>query len=521
MFYGDGGWWIEDLGSAAGTSVDGRVLPAHSPQRIGSGTILRFAEREALFLHAETVHARIDGVDLFAEVNALVSLSSTLAGLEPLCDLRLYNASTARSGVSTWEIALGAYWSATVAVPALDPGESRTLPRPIARIDRAIWWRLSAPVEARFEVRDAIRQTTPVPLGPGHVHVVPAGCWVNSAVHGLGLVSFVAPGHERIVRAAAEIAAGLAVSATAEATAEAVFAYLSERWSLVYRHEPGGIARGVQRIRPPDEVLGDPVARRGQGTCIDLALVSAGILEALGACPSIAVVDDGSVRHAIVGCRAARGTSTPADLLASENIWFDPNGVTVDPSWRCDFHAARARAAAALAAARPFVVVDVAAARDLGVASLSFPEGIEWQGDAAGVVRKAAQLGAERGCELGTPVLLAAVLLEMERRNPAGFLRAGLLGAGQRLAARLRARSQTERPSVNYRSLLARAEAIAAGRNPRVVDFPILVDALRMTPSTALDAALAYAGCDRDSLRILIGRDPSTSTDPDDDLSRF
>ena len=95
-------------------------------------------------------------------------------------------------------------------------------------------------------------------------------------------------------------------------------------------------------------MLSNPAARTGQGTCIDLAALIAGALEALGAQPLIAVVDAGAARHALVGCwRETRPRLEPlvvdAARLLDRAAWIDPNGCTDDPAERKPFAAAAER----------------------------------------------------------------------------------------------------------------------------------------------------------------------------------
>ncbi|MBV9141170.1 MAG: tetratricopeptide repeat protein [Pseudonocardiales bacterium] len=80
--------------------------------------------------------------------------------------------------------------------------------------------------------------------------------------------------------------------------ARALFEVLAER-GIHYVHEPSISPVGKQQIRPPDQVL----ARPGEGTCVDLAVIYAGMCLDAGLHPIIALLDPtrpGEAGHAVV-----------------------------------------------------------------------------------------------------------------------------------------------------------------------------------------------------------------------------
>lgn len=523
LFRSEAAWWIEDLGGAAGTRLDGRRLVAGHPERLVAGSALHFAAHEMVFIPAGVLHARTAGLDIVAEATPVVALSALLARSDPLRRCRVRNCTDALRKATRLGFQLGSVWTAEAHVPNLDPGEVRDLGRPIARSSPENWWHLRSPVDMTVTVNDSSEPEITTEMRPDRLRVLPWDHWIHGADQGLSLVPFVLPGNDLVARIAAEIAVDVQVDASHDVTAEAVFRHLAHEWTIAYRHEPGGGDAVAQRVRLPHEVFLDPIGRRGYGTCLDLAIATAAILEALGARPLVAIIDLPEGRHALVGCRAEARTETAVGMpVASEEaVWFDPNGITRDPSWGCDFTTACSRGRKALRAGSLFTAVDVAAARAVGVQALPAPGRTRWTDEATEVVRTAAALSAERGCRLTTAVLLAALLMQLEVRHPAHVRQTGLLGAGARLGERLRPSQRSGNDSLNYRTVLARAEVMAATRTAAVVDVPILATALLAAPSEALDQALAFVGTERNTFRaILIALDRDGSR-AEDETSQF
>jgi hypothetical protein len=150
----------------------------------------------------------------------------------------------------------------------------------------------------------------------------------------------VLPNNPRVAEAAGEISLQVGVGATPEEALAQVYAHFHDTWNLSYQFEPptaNAANRVVQKIRLPHQVI-DPLRRSGAGTCIDLAVLVAACLEHLHKQPLIAIVDTGTVLHALVGCwhtgqsgvRALyTGDAWQTDLLRNA-VWVDVTGSVRD-----------------------------------------------------------------------------------------------------------------------------------------------------------------------------------------------
>jgi hypothetical protein len=199
--------------------------------------------------------------------------------------------------------------------------------------------------------------------------------WSLFPEHALSLAAFVRPDHPRITSLTRQATTGVPLRAEPEVLMRAVYEHLHGDWHIDYRKDPPPLRPHTQKVRSPDEVLWDIGNRRGQGTCLDLAVLFAGCFENLRLQPLIAIVKSRRSQHALVGCRhdvRRRLDPLPTDPgeLLTEVSWLDPNGCTRDAAQRAPFESAAGEAHMILKD-RPLVMaLDLAAARQHGVVPL-------------------------------------------------------------------------------------------------------------------------------------------------------
>ncbi|MBL9078276.1 MAG: DUF3320 domain-containing protein [Planctomycetes bacterium] len=182
--------------------------------------------------------------------------------------------------------------------------------------------------------------------------------WPGLGVMPALLAAFVQPNHPAIAPSVREVAAELqrrtgdaaldghdrADPARVRATIAAVFFVLA-RCGLVYVAPPPSFERDGQKVRTPEQVLGERL-----GTCLDLALLCAGVLEACGLQPVVLV----QATHAFVGAWTIPGAVADVEL-----------GPAIELRKRCDLGALVCFEATALCNGSGFDAAVAAARRRL------------------------------------------------------------------------------------------------------------------------------------------------------------
>jgi very-short-patch-repair endonuclease len=221
------------------------------------------------------------------------------------------------------------------------------------------------------------------------------------------LAAFVSPNHPALRPVLRDVAARLGAStgspaldgyqsgdpARARAIVAAVHDAIAAR-QIAYVAPPASFERAGQKVRTPEQVLGERL-----GTCLDLALLHAAVLEHSGLRPFVVVVQG----HAFHGAWLTAGSAPEVDLGPAVELrkraQLDAL-VAVESTLVCaggarPFPAAVAAAAARLASDAEFVAaVDVGAARRLGIRPLP--------------VRTSAFAAAEPAPAAGAPIAAVA-----------------------------------------------------------------------------------------------------------------
>jgi hypothetical protein len=200
------------------------------------------------------------------------------------------------------------------------------------------------------------------------VAIDPPDCWpgTGNVQDAVSLAAFVQPNHPFIERFAAAAFGGGSLPPGSDLLAIA-FRVLRERWNIDYRLEAPRAGPAGQRIRFAHKILADPQNHRGEGNCLDLALLLAGCLERLHAYPLVAVLDSRPERHALVGCwLRPRHRFEPLLLdvegLLDKTVWVDPTACCKGRKGR-DWPAATRLAGELLRSDQLNFALDVEAAR--------------------------------------------------------------------------------------------------------------------------------------------------------------
>lgn len=509
--YADSGWSIEDAGSKHGTLVDGQPLAPGRPTPLRPWSEITVGET-TLFLAPPGWH-RLTGQDLVLDLEIVGAVSSSLAhaGLPILQRLVARSRSDTRRPGGRLDIALEpCIEPLAVVLPPLDPGASATL-RP-------------GPLVTRYDVLEGqmerSRRRLSVTLDGVVLRGDPVECWLlphnewsTLPEHRRALATFALPNHPSVSSLCLDVVAALAPDASAEATLGALFGLLSERWWIAYRIEPPHWGADSQKVRLPHQILLDEVLRRGEATCIDLALLVAAGLENLGLQPIIAILDMGEWWHALVGCwdpprPSLESLYLDVRQLLDGAVWIDPTCLTRDEETRRPFEAARTEASAYLRERPLIFALDVAAARQEGITPLPFAGTPSWSPGAGRAMTAARDQAAARGGQVCSAALLAGLLAAGD--GPTRRLVATTLGDPDAALRTIVASLPRAVPGLDatpgYRQVLdlARSRARAAG-SPVVLETHLL-GALLAVRSASLERALGRLGSDQGRLAEALGQ---------------
>jgi hypothetical protein len=262
-------------------------------------------------------------------------------------------------------------------------------------------------------------------------------------------------------------------------------------------------------IRLPHHVLHDQVGLRGEGTCLDLALMMAGVMENLGLQPLIAVVNLAATAktpaprdahpslHALVGCwdppkADLESIRQEASKLLDRSIWVDPTGVTLDSGLRRTFAEARGQAEGYLRETELIFALDVAGARDQAIGPLPFAGRPIWSPEADQGLKMTTQLAADNKKQLCSAAILVGLLkagTPLTTKVIESCIEGDPTAAADTMLAALPA--APPEASHNYGMVLdgARARAKADG-SPQVLEVHLLKAVLAAERSQSLFHAL-------------------------------
>lgn len=516
--FSGGHWRVEDAGSKHGTRVDGRALAAGEAAMLRPWSEIQLGDT-ILFLAPDGWY-RLNGRGVVIDLDMVGAASSSLAhaGLPVLGKVVARSRTNGTRPPGKLEIGLERCIEPLVmTVPALEQGASVTLAVPpiVAHYDV-----LEDQIERSQRVLTVLLDGEVPAGGPVACWLLPHNEWSTLPEHRRALATFVLPNHPDVAAVCLEVVSEVGPTASAEVTVAALFDVLAEGWQITYRIEPPHWASDSQKVRLPHHVLLDDAGRRGEGTCLDLALLLAACLENLGLQPLLAILDFGEWWHALVGCWDPPSPGLEPILLdraalLDGSIWLDPTALTRDPELRRTFPAARAEGERHLRERPLLFGLDVAAARQEHVTPLPFAGQPTWSAPAARAIEAAVGHARSGNGQLCSAALLAGLLTAgdgLTRRLVSATLGDPDLAARAIVGALPPALPGGD-PTPGYRQVLtlARSRAKDDG-SPSVLEVHLL-GALLAIRSASQDRALARLGTDQArlarALRTQVGLESS------------
>ena len=518
VWFENDAWWIEDLNSKHGTRLGTRHIRGGQRARLEPGVEARLGRTGVALFPPHWHQLRHHDLAVEIGVTSAVNYGLVHSGARIISRLTVRNRSQTASSPGRLTFSIAGVARAEANVPQLDPGGSRTLDLPKFDFDLPSLQGIIERTDLSLSVALDGERLASIPCW-----VLAHNEWSRAPEHRMTLAAFVLPNHPLVAQLGAEAAAGLPPGTPSGTVLEHVYHHLSTAWHIEYRYEAPHYETNTQKIRLADQVLADAPARRGHGTCLDLAVLMAGCLESLHVQPLVALIDMGQSCHALVGCWQQTAPRLEPVLASRERLlrdalWVDPNGCTRDSRQRKEFSEAQAAATSELHRCQLVCAVDVSAARSDGITPLPFG-GEPQLSPAVALAIEAAQTAAARAhAQLAMVPLLIGLISINE-----GLSRRVLKGAGdadtlaKRLTCSLQRMDRPSPASQHYLEALAAARARAkAERSPVVLEGHVL-GALLDVESTALDRALHWLGTDRAALQSALRelRDSANQHDPD------
>lgn len=525
LLWAEGGrWWMLDQNSRNGTAVADRPIAREGPVPVEPGIPVRVGHTTLVLVPRNWYRVPVGELVLEFSVAPAVSYALVHCGAPLMVGLLVRNPSAEQSRpLEVGFTVPGCAVSDRLAVPALAPGEILQLPAPDFR------WALPA-LEAQVERGRASLQAMaagePVRHEPNEFSLLAFNEWSCAPEHRATLAAFALPNHPLVVRLAhaARQDPGLPGVQTASDALESIYRLLAEHWDLAYAQEAPSFEGTGQKIRLPHEVFLDPGQRRGQATCLDLALVVAGCLEHLGWQPALALVEVGACWHALVGCYASGGYGEPllgeAALLPEAQV--DPTGCMGPAGARIPYALAAYKAGEYLQASRLMFGLDLAACRVHGITPLPFAGEPPWSEEVVAAVAAARDHAARWG--EGRPGLVHLMMALLSRPDGLAARVFSSLGvsapeavatwqlhlgpvtaaAGKDAGGRDAATAALT-PSRHHDQALAAARALAKRHGSPLVEAEHVLASVLEVQSVALTAALGTVGLDRRRVLAAVG----------------
>lgn len=379
IWFEDESWWIKDLHSRVGTSIGSRPLTPGAPTAIEPGAPIAIGSESFAVFAPEWRRFRQGPLVIDAVLCLRFGAALAAAGHPPVELVTARNWGDRPMPPTRLALSLAGIGETSVRLPRLAADQSVSIAKPLFHLRSHA---LAAVSETRRAEWCVQLDGQPIDVGGVGCTILAHDEWSYQHPHYGSLAAFVRPNHPLIVKAVREACSGTPLTAGAPAVLQKIFTYLSEAWLIDYRKDRAPSRTGIQKVRGPAEVLWDTRGRRGEGTCLDIALLIAGCLEAMRLQPLVALVDLGRSWHALAGCWPTRKQRLELilgdreKLLAAE--WIDPNGCTRDPQQRTIFDTAVHRAGRDLRDRDLVFALDVAAARACAIDSLPESSGSRW-----------------------------------------------------------------------------------------------------------------------------------------------
>ena len=346
----------------------------------------------------KTCRCRSGDLEVEVEVAPVLSYSLVHCQQPVVPVLVVRNTGSAKSGPTDVRVSMpGSVRPARVHIPPLVPGaEHRVLDVPCGPNPDLLY---SLPETRQVQVTVAVAGGEPEAV---QIKLLAHDEWSLVQEHWGTLAAFVLPNHPLVRKVVLAAKRRLSVLTNGNydsfypllqsadpgriaAAAQAIYDCLRLDWKLHYTHEPPCFEAGSQKIRLPHDVLAEPDPGGGEGTCVDLTLLLAGCLEAVGALPAVVMTESApGCWHTLLAGGVAVG---PGDSMVmreraalSGRLLLESMGIAQSESLPApvrkkvalDFASAQREAWDTLARSELVFVLAVAAARREGITPLPF-----------------------------------------------------------------------------------------------------------------------------------------------------
>lgn len=342
LWRADDTWFIEDLGSEHGTTVDGRQIKDTGITEIRPGTPIRMGQTLWTFIPGDWIYLRTADLLVFGpsvrNINyALYHCRHPILGPLEVRNLGEHPSTAGRLTLTIGEGLLRIAGPCTIEIPSLQPGEHRSLPVPPVPLNGELlrsqiepaWTHLTLQMDDSDGKHLATREQDIAILG--------FWSWPYERAAARTIAAFVSPGNpivERIVKEAQKdfeerddgrrsfaemIHAG---HLDAERTIlKALYEHLEHKCRLRWR--PPRSEGAFQMIRPAHLLFAtEKPLLEGTGTCIDLAVLLSSCVERAELFPVILFLGDQSEipHHAMAGCWVGQPGARP---VLSSRKWLE------------------------------------------------------------------------------------------------------------------------------------------------------------------------------------------------------
>lgn len=518
VFFKDGNWWIEDMGSALGTLVNGSEIKGlSSPTKLSHGTEVRMGKTIWMLSPHEPC---LDDLEVEIEVPP-INYALYHCDMPVISSLKITN-----RGASNWPS-----FSMSINIKGYSHPWHQDFEGVAAggHIDLGkIHLELDYEKLQGLENRDKAELTVKVnnnTVVSKDIYIRGFYEWSNVPDYRKSLACFIQPAHPVVGNIVADTVNyldrdELPVSFTrimksdidnkADYIAKVFYDCLCKSYDIRYAYQAPSFEFDSQVIRPPHRVIPNPPEIRGEGTCIDLALLMAACLEYVRLQPLVFLVKENDrVQHAFIGCWTdvtERYEPILTDfeklkkaLETQKLLILETTGITDRWGKKLSFEEAVNTAKAHFTPEEFIFALDVAAARQT-VVPLQFP----MNPNVMRIIRKGEALARREGSQkLETRHILLGFLQEGNKSVREIIRQAGvdasLSDSGFQTVRGYE--GSIPRPTINYRRLLEDARFIAGDSGVKFVEEEHLFYALLLSQSESVDNILEHMGTDRETVK--------------------
>jgi len=525
LSFENGSWRISDIGSSSGTRIDGQTLKAGDPPFcVHEGSRVQMGDTIWTLSPSDVVRVSWHQLDIKFRLVPTITYSLYHCNVPVITDFRIINRNENSVGPVHMRFSIPGYSDpSTYECDEIPPDGNVTID--------------TVPVHLHYEKLEGHtgkKRTELLVLidddlvARTDVDILGFYEWPIHTAYRKSLACFVQPSHPVVDDIVAEANAYLKQTGLASSFSDllrsskpdrafsafsAIYETLRDRYDIKYTHASPGSTSGSQTIRPPHGVITQQRQRKGEGTCIDLAVLAASALEHVSLQPVIIIqrVERQSL-HAMVACWHDVTARFEPVIRDHERLLSEVEKGRLLPMEMTGFtdrfmknRADKPIAAEAfqmaieeLKSGQLLFALDVAAARQT-VTPIQMP----LDPDTLAVVRTAEQMVQADGSErLETKHLLQAMVIEGRECILDVLKKAGgdpsIVSRGEKIEFRVP--KSVPRATVNYRRCLEDAKIAASDEGIAFVGQEHLFYAILQSQSKTVDELLKEMGTDRSAV---------------------